>query len=55
MGGLMILFDDRSMQFMTVGALSMKNRSTVAAAQQSLADTAPALVANIQHNDSPSR
>jgi hypothetical protein len=51
----MILFADRSMQFMTVGALSMKNRSPVAAAQQSFADTAPALVANFQHNDSPSR
>jgi hypothetical protein len=50
----MILFPDRSMQFMTVGALSMKNRSPVAAAEQSFADTAPASVANIQHNDPPS-
>jgi hypothetical protein len=51
----MILFADRPMQFMTVGALSMKNRSAFAAAQQSFADAAPALVANIWHNDSPSR
>jgi hypothetical protein len=51
----MILFADRSMQFMTVGALSMKNRSPVEAAQQSFADTALASVANIQHNHSPSR
>jgi hypothetical protein len=51
----MILFPDRSMHLMTVGALSMKDRSPVAAPQQSFADTAPALVANIQHNDSPSR
>jgi hypothetical protein len=51
----MILLADRSMQFMTVGALSMKNRSRVAAVQQSFADSAPALLANIQHNDSQSR
>jgi hypothetical protein len=51
----MILFANRSVQFMTVGAFSMINRNPVAAAQQSFADTAPALIANIQHNDSPSR
>ena len=43
------------MQFMAVGALAMENRSPVAAAQQSFADTAPAFVANIQHNDFLSR
>ncbi len=43
------------MQFMAVGALTMKDRNPVAAAQQSFADTASALVANIQHNDSASK
>jgi hypothetical protein len=51
----MLFFANRSMQFVTVGALSMKNRNPVTAAQQSFTDTAPALIANIQHNDSPSR
>jgi hypothetical protein len=37
------------MQFMTIGALAMKNRSLIAAVQQSFADTASALFANIQH------
>jgi hypothetical protein len=51
----MVLFANRSMQFVTVGALSMKNRNPVAASQQSFADTAPALIANLHHIDSHSR
>jgi len=45
----LILFAGRSVQFMAVGAFSMKYRSAVAAAQQLFADTLPALIANIQH------
>jgi hypothetical protein len=43
-----------SMQFMAVDAFAMKNRNPVTAPQQSFADTTSALVANIQHNESPS-
>jgi hypothetical protein len=45
----LILFAGRSVQFVAVGTLAMKNRSSLAAAQQLLAHTAPALVANFQH------
>jgi hypothetical protein len=41
------------MQFMAVGTLAMKNRSSVAAAQQPFADAAPALIANIRHEKNP--
>ena len=48
-GGPLILFAGRSVNFMAVGTLAMKNRSSFAAAQQLFADTASTLVANIQH------
>jgi hypothetical protein len=40
-------------QLVAVDTLAMKNRSPVTAVQQLFADTAPALVANIQHNKDP--
>ena len=45
----------RSVQFVALGALTVKNRNPIGAAQQSLANTASALVANIQHDISPSK
>lgn len=41
----------RPVQFMAVGALAMKHRSSITASQQPFDDTASALVAYIQHND----
>jgi len=47
-----ILFAGRSVQFMAVGALAMKNCRSGAAAQQPFADTASALVTSILHKQS---
>jgi len=46
---LLVFFTGRPMQLIPSGALATKNCSPVAAAQQSLADTASTLAANIQH------
>jgi hypothetical protein len=48
-GGLPIVIASRPVQLVAVGAFAMEDRSSVAAVQQFLADTASALVANIQH------
>ncbi len=48
--GRLVPFTGRPMQLMTIGALAMENRSLIAAAQQSFADTASALFTIIQHN-----
>ena len=43
------LLAGRPVQLVAVDTLAMENRSPVTAVQQLFADTAPALVANIQH------
>jgi hypothetical protein len=54
-GRRLFLFTGRPVEFMAVGTLVMKNRSSVGAAQQLLADDASALVANIQHKHNSDR
>lgn len=44
-----MLLAGRPVQLVAVDTLAMKNRSPITAVQQLFADTAPALVANIQH------
>ena len=48
-GRRLFLFAGRSVPFMAVGTLVMKNGNSAAAAQQLLADYASTLVANVQH------
>jgi hypothetical protein len=48
-GVLWIVLAGRPVDFVAVGAFTMEDRSSVAAVQQFLADTASALIANIQH------